>query len=358
MGTSWSRAGRVALIVGIACSCNSSPAPAPQPSPPKPPPTAPTHAASASTPPSPSPSPSTSPASAPSPAPPADFRYPAPSRLVAIGDLHGDLFAARTALKLAGAIDADDHWAGGKLTLVQTGDEIDRADEDRDVIDLFERLSGEAQAAGGRVIALNGNHEIMNVQGDFRYVTPGAADAFAGVSPRSALARSVVPPFVDRAAAFLPGGAYAEKLSRRDVIAVVGDSVFAHGGVLPEHVSYGIARINAETRAWMRGAQPKAPALVTSERGPVWVRDFSQDPVSEEECALLGRALDALGAKRMVVGHTVQKSGISSACNDRVYRIDVGLSRFYGGPIQILQITPKASGGASVEILKAARQGP
>ena len=83
------------------------------------------------------------------------------------------------------------------------------------------------------------------------------------------------------------------------------------------------------------------------------MRDFSQDPVSEEECALLGRALDALGARRMVVGHTVQKGGISSACGERVYRIDVGLSRFYGGPIQILQITPKG-----VEILKAARQGP
>ena len=342
MGTYWSRAARGALIGGLAWSCHSSSAPAPeaskspQPSPQK----------------SPAPAPSTSPPSPPSAATP-DFRYPAAARLVAIGDLHGDLSATRAALKLAGAIDADDHWAGGKLTLVQTGDEIDRADEDRDVIDLFERLIGEAQAAGGRVIALNGNHEIMNVQGDFRYVTPGAADAFRGVSPRSPLARSVVPPFVDRAAAFLPGGAYAEKLAGRDVIAVVGDSVFAHGGVLPDHVSYGIARINAETRAWMRGGQAQAPAIVTSERGPDWVRDFSQDPVSEEECALLGRALDALGARRMVVGHTVQKGGISSACGERVYRIDVGLSRFYGGPIQILQITPKG-----VEILKAARQGP
>jgi len=344
----------VALIVGIACSCNKAPAPMPE--------------ASKSPQPSPQKSPlstSSPPAGSPSPAP-SDFRYPAPARLVAIGDLHGDLSATRAALKLAGAIDADDHWAGGKLTLVQTGDEIDRADEDRDVLDLFERLIGEAQAAGGRVIALNGNHEIMNVQGDFRYVTPAAAEAFKGVSPRSPAARSVVPPFVDRAAAFLPGGAYAEKLSRRDVIAVVGDSVFAHGGVLPEHVSYGIARINAETRAWMAGAQAQAPAIVASERGPDWVRDFSQDPVSEEECALLGRALDALGAQRMVIGHTVQKSGISSACNDRVYRIDVGLSRFYGGPIQILQITPKShgntphpesSGGSGVEILKAARQG-
>jgi len=270
--------------------------------------------------------------------------------LIAIGDLHGDLAAARAALKLGGAIDGDDKWAGGNLTVVQTGDQIDRADEDRDVLDLFERLTEEARAVGGRVVALNGNHEIMNVQGDYRYVTPGAVAPFAGVSPRSALARDKASPFAARAAAFLPGGGYALKLAKRDVIAMVGDSLFVHGGVLPEHVSYGIARINAETRAWMQSGPATAPASVASERGPDWVRDFSVDPVSEATCAVLGSALDALGARRMVVGHTPQKGGVTSACKERVYRIDVGLSRFYGGPIQILQITPHG-----VEVLKAVR---
>ena len=284
------------------------------------------------------------------PAREADFRYPAPARLIAIGDLHGDLASARAALRLGGAIDGDDHWVGGTLIVVQTGDQIDRADEDRDVLDLFERLTEQASAAGGRVVALNGNHEIMNVQGDYRYVTPGAVEPFAGVSPRSALARDRASPFAARAAAFLPGGGYALKLAQRDVIAQVGDSVFAHGGVLPEHVSYGIARINAETRAWMQSGPAAAPASVASQRGPVWMRDFSLDPVSEQTCAVLGRTLAALGARRMVVGHTTQKSGITSGCSDRVYRIDVGLSRFYGGPIQILQITPRG-----VEILKAVR---
>jgi hypothetical protein len=170
----------------------------------------------------------------------------------------------------------------------------------------------------------------MNVQGDYRYVTPAAAESFTGVSPRSPLARGAAPAFAQRAAAFLPGGAYALKLAQRDVIAMVGDSVFVHGGVLPEHVSYGIARINAETRAWMRSGPASAPAIVA--------------------CALLGRTLAALGARRMVVGHTPQKTGITSACGERVYRIDVGLSRFYGGTLQVLQVTPRG-----VEILKAAR---
>src|SRR5437773_11180266 len=41
---------------------------------------------------------------------PAEFRYPARSRIVAIGDIHGDLAAARRALKLAGAVDPEDEW--------------------------------------------------------------------------------------------------------------------------------------------------------------------------------------------------------------------------------------------------------
>jgi hypothetical protein len=254
-------------------------------------------------------------------------------------------------LRLARAIDASDGWVGGDLTVVQTGDQLDRGDDERAILDLFERLTVEAAAAGGRFLPLNGNHEVMNVQGDFRYVTRGGLTAFAGVSPRSSQARAAPPAFEDRAAAFLPGGAYAEKLSRRNVIAVVGDSVFVHGGVLPEHVTYGIARINHEVRAWMQGGDRAAPDSVANDRAPVWVRDYSVDPVSEQTCAVLGQALAALGVRRMVVGHTPQKDGISSACNDRVYRIDVGLSRFYGeAPIQVLEIT-----GNTVRTLSAPR---
>ena len=42
-------------------------------------------------------------------------------RIVAFGDVHGDLEAARGALRLAGAIDEQDRWIGGDLIVVQTG---------------------------------------------------------------------------------------------------------------------------------------------------------------------------------------------------------------------------------------------
>jgi hypothetical protein len=267
------------------------------------------------------------------------FRHGLPGRLIAIGDLHGDIAATRAALRLGGAIDASDRWIGDTLTVVQTGDQLDRGDEEREILDLLRQLEASAQADGGQVIALNGNHEVMNVQGDFRYVTPGGIGAFAGVTPRSPLARSAPPAFVDRAAAFLPGGAYALELAERDVIAVVGDSVFVHGGLLPDHVRYGIDRINRETQAWMRGGERQAPVAIAAESAPIWVRDYSLDPVSPRACEMLGEVLLALKVSRMVVGHTVQSQGISSACDDRIYRIDVGLSRYYGqNPIQVLEI--------------------
>ena len=94
-------------------------------------------------------------------------------RIVAFGDVHGDLEAARGALRLAGAIDEQDRWIGGDLIVVQTGDQLDRGDQEQAILDLFERLRIESEAAGGAFHALLGNHELMNARVDLRYVTDG-----------------------------------------------------------------------------------------------------------------------------------------------------------------------------------------
>ena len=272
---------------------------------------------------------------------PTSFRYPAAARLVAIGDLHGDLGATRAALRLAGAIDENDRWVGGDLVVVQTGDYLDRGDDDRSIIELFASLSPQARAAGGALHVLNGNHEAMNVAGDFRFVTPKSYADFAEIAPKPELA-PIVRRFPaerrGRAAAFLPGGPFAVRLAEHDAVIVVGDTVFTHGGVLPQHVSYGIERINTELRRWMLGQIATAPPMVTGQESPIWSREYSFGEPRPAVCEMLDKALRQLRAVRMVVGHTPQKEGINSACDEHVWRIDVGMSAFYGGRPEVLEI--------------------
>lgn len=246
---------------------------------------------------------------------------PASELVVAIGDLHGDLAGARRALRLAGAIDERDRWVGGTMVVVQTGDLVDRGDEDREVLELLTRLQDEAKAAGGELLVLNGNHELMNVAADFRYVTERSFSAFESVG--------------GRASAFAPGGPFAKQLAARPLFVKVGDTLFVHGGVLPKHVRYGLDRMNEQTQAWMRGELPLPPENVIAADGVVWTRAYSSAP---ESCDQLDEVLHALGVKRLVVGHTPQQSGINSGCDGRVWRIDVGISAYYGGPTEVLEI--------------------
>lgn len=266
-------------------------------------------------------------------------RYPAAERVVAIGDLHGSLEATRAALRLAGAIDASDRWVGGKLVVVQTGDEVDRGDGERQIIDLFDRLAEESKATGGAVHALLGNHETMTVDGQFRDASAGALEAYADVAPKAPGAAKFGERERARAEAFLPGGEYAVRLSKRDVIAIVGDTVFSHAGIVPQHVAYGIDRANAEIRDWLQGKLPEAPAIVMAKPSPLWNRLYGNPHTPEETCRDLRAALASVGAKRMVVGHTIQDEGITSACDGQVWRIDIGMFAHYPKkPVQVLEI--------------------
>jgi hypothetical protein len=270
------------------------------------------------------------------------FQLPAVERIVAIGDVHGDVSALRAALRLGGAIDEAGKWVGKSLVVVQTGDQLDRGDDEPQIIDLLARLRGEAQLSGGAVHVLNGNHEVMNVQTDFRYVTPDGFHDFSGGHPdalHQQLTANVPLEQRGRTAAFLPGGEVARKLSVQPIAIQIGDNVFVHGGVLEQHLRYGLGRLNRETSAWMAGAPTEPPPSgLAGERAPIWVRDYSDGTPTADRCAELSRVLHALSAQRMIVGHTVQQQGINSACDGKVWRIDVGLSRFYGAKPSVLEI--------------------
>eukprot|EP00249_Psilotum_nudum_P009563 c22014_g1_i1 orf=758-1981(-) len=276
-------------------------------------------------------------------------------RLLAIGDIHGDLGKAREALKIAGVIDDLDRWVGGSTVVVQVGDLLDRWGQEMKVIYLFEKLRREARRAGGDVFVMNGNHEIMNVEGDFRYATAEALQEFQNWGRWFALgirmknkceglemqqdAFQNIPDAIPesqraRFAALRPGGPISSRfLASHPSVLMVGSTIFVHGGLLPNHAKYGLERINEEVSQWILGNSGfLGPSYVRGRNAMVWLRRYSELSESKCDCDLLNNALEAIpGAKRMVVGHTIQQPlGINGACSNRVIRVDVGMSQGCG----------------------------
>lgn len=274
----------------------------------------------------------------------APFPEPVPARLVAIGDLHADVAAARRAFRLAGATDERDAWIGGNLVVVQLGDLIGRGQEERAVLEFVLDLKARARAAGGLVHTLIGNHEVFGARLDHRWVDSEAFAAFRGM-PRLDLGhpRLADLPAAERArgAALMPGGVFARQLASFPAVLRVGRTIFAHGGVLPLWAGYGIDRINAEVAEWLAGRsdEPRSTHGLDDgslDDGVMWSRYLSVAP-EPEACAVLAASLSILGAERMVVAHTVRRS-ITSRCDERLWAIDVGISRYYGGELQVLEI--------------------
>lgn len=169
----------------------------------------------------------------------SSFRQIAPDRIVAIGDIHGDLSAARKAMRLAGAIDTRNHWIGGNLVVVQTGDQIDRWNSDRAVIDFFASVQIEAEKKGGQVISLNGNHELMNVQGLFWVVKPEAFKEFLDIQ----VPAGWVPPA--HLGDYMPNNEYIPKMKPSQVVKPTDPGVYQR--------AYAFSPGDLTARSWARG---------------------------------------------------------------------------------------------------------
>src|SRR5713101_4003059 len=193
---------------------------------------------------------------------PAEPREP----VIAIADVHNAFDNFVAILLRTGLIDKQNHWAGGKTTFVQVGDLLDRGPKPREVMDLMMALEKEAPQAGGRVVSLLGNHEMMNIMGDLRYVNPVNYASFADGNSamrqkaaydeyvkwrggHAALIAELPQPmelteaewmarhplgFVEHREAFGPKGEYGEWLRGHAAVAEIDGIIFLHGGIHPD----------------------------------------------------------------------------------------------------------------------------
>jgi len=297
-------------------------------------------------------------------------------RVVAIGDIHGDLDSFVGILQRARLIDPVRRWSGGKSILVQTGDFLDRGPTSRGVIDLLMSLQRDAQRQGGRVVVLMGNHEAMNIVGDLRYVSNKDYAEFADDRPdtrKRKVDTSKPAGFAERCEAFRPEGKYGKWLRTLPPVAKINDSIFLHGGIHPDLPASSVEKINEAVAGELKAfdvfrdflvdkdivgpcdtldkltdaakmALDKAKGkdaetlkaflgypgwLVFHDNGPLWFRGYAQW-TDTDGASHIQRLTQAFGVARFVVGHTPQTNGqIGARFGGKVYLIDTGMLAGY-----------------------------
>jgi hypothetical protein len=274
-----------------------------------------------------------------------------PSRIVAVGDVHGGFDEFVRVLQDAGVVNRRRQWSGGRTTLVQTGDILDRGPHSRKVMDLLITLERQAAKVGGQVHALVGNHEAMNIAGDLRYVSPEEFAAFRTADSRdlrdTAYERLADPErkndrayreeweaerplgWVEHRLAFGSDGKYGRWLRQRDAITTVDGVLFVHGGLSPTYADQTVGQLNDTIRAEFTDMTRLVDGVALDEQGPLWYRGLALEP-EEQIAPHVDQLLAHHGVSRIVVGHTVTPGVILPRLGGKVILIDVGLSEAYG----------------------------
>ena len=282
-------------------------------------------------------------------------------RIVAVGDVHGAYDQLRQILQTAGVIDAEGRWIGGKTHFVQTGDVFDRGADSLQAMEFLRKLTREAERAGGRVHTLLGNHEVMRLMADYRYVHAGEYEAFrnpgsAGLRERVASqygpedrAKIMAEPLgmIEMIEAFKPQANHGSYLRGLNTTVRINGVVFVHGGLSPELAKRTCEQINDDVRReigrdYEKTLKMPEKTLSRGEFGPLWYRALALEP--DSFAPQVDAILAAQKARAIVVGHSIVTGAIGVRFNGRVFLIDTGMQPSYvsNGKPSALEITGQA----------------
>lgn len=302
-------------------------------------------------------------------------------RLIAVGDIHGDMDLMIDSLTIANLIVEVDkphnntvriiykdgkpkhfQWTGGKTVVVQVGDQVDRCrpfynaeqnvyapcnderttydDEasDEKILVFFSDLDKLARKQGGAVYSLIGNHELMNVMGNMDYVS------YLGLKEYMSSEKQVNA--TGRINHFKRGSDISKFMAcTRAASIIVGSYMFVHGGFLSniikgydkkdKHVV--LDNLNTIVQMWLLNKDETtkdAAKLLASIKSPFWVRGLGNIqpnlPKDHENCQDYNKVLDFFSIKGMIVGHTPQlETGINGTCGNSLFRVDVASSKAF-----------------------------
>ena len=241
--------------------------------------------------------------------------------MYAIGDIHADKSAAVETFQMANLCDNNETWIAENVIVVQTGDLTDRGPDGKETLELFRKWEIQAQEKNSQLIVLMGNHEAMNVQGDWRYVSREDVQSFGSIEQRQK--------------AFGKDGEWRNWILAHDVVTQIDGNIFLHAGISEAFSDISLEEINKRVHQALLSNSTDA---ILGENGPLWYRGYLLKEETEA-CSELDRVLQKYQAQRMIVGHTTQRSGeIGVRCGGKLLAIDTGISQHYGSSKSILEI--------------------
>lgn len=229
--------------------------------------------------------------------------YEGVKKLMTIGDVHGEYDVLVKLLLNSGVIDENLDWNWGDGHLVFIGDIFDRGDKVTESLYLIKKLQGQANDTKGKVHLLLGNHEVMVLMNDSRYVAP----KYKNMCQRLMLN---YPRF------FAEDTELGKWLRSLNSVVKINDLLFVHGGLSPDLVDRGLSleQINNDIRKSLE----KDNGMTNEElmkatyfpENPLWYRGYimksrSYSIINNEE---LDKVLSFYKASRIFFGHTEVES--------------------------------------------------
>lgn len=235
--------------------------------------------------------------------------YDRQAKILVMADIEGNFKAFCKLLIENDVIDKNLRWTFDDGHLVIVGDCFDRGEQVVECLWLIYSLEERARRNGGYVHFILGNHEIMNMNGDWRYVHPKYASS--SKIPYTAL--------------YNGNNELWNWLRTKNIIEKIGSTLFVHAGIAPEllNLNLSIQEINNLSRPYYTKAneQFNDPALQTifnTDQSPFWYRGYYQNGITEDQ---VDATLRHFGVKTIVTGHTVVDK-ITSFFNGKVINVD------------------------------------
>lgn len=254
------------------------------------------------------------------------YDLPHADRIIVIADIHGDLKRFKNILINSKIINNELEWIAvpSNTIIIQLGDQIDSLNripdmkeweiiKDIEMLHFTNSLDNIAKSKGGRMISLIGNHELMNIMGDFTYVSNNSSFSY-------------------RKDYFKPGGELSLILSKRPIVVKIGTYIFSHSCITKNHIDilesynkdifylnelwYNIISNNLIKKEELNLINK----ILLNNDGILWNRKIAEKTDIEE-------LLKLLNCNQMFIGHNLVDNII--LYNEYIWFVDNGISRSF-----------------------------